>query len=246
MLNIAMIDDEKVSLGIAKASFEATFSSFGEATTIDCFDDPYAFLDAIKTKQYQLICSDIMMPKMSGIELVRKIREIDSEVPLVFISSNETNVFSCFEFNPIGFIRKNVFISDIENTVRHYVKDVLPNLKEAKKIEIKSHGKTCLVNVDDIMYIEGNHNYQNLYLASSKEPLEIRERINYMEDKLKEYGFLRIHKGFLINCKHVKAINASSMLMKNDKALPISRNNHDEIMERYMDITRESFIQPIN
>lgn len=242
MLNIAMIDDEKVSLGIAKASFEATFASFGETASIDCFDDPYIFLDAIKGKQYQLICSDIMMPKMSGIELVRKIREIDQNVPLVFISSNETNVFSCFEFNPIGFIRKNVFISDIESTVRHYMKDILPNLKESKKIEIKSHGDSYLLNIDDIIYIEGNRNYQNLYLSNSKEPLEIRERISYMEDRLKEYGFLRIHKGFLINCKFVKTITSSSMIMKNGVTLPISRANYDEVVENYMDITRESFI----
>lgn len=239
MLRIAMLDDESEYLELAKGAFQASFQSLGDQVDIKTFSSGKVFLLSLEELNYDLICLDIMMDEISGIEVAKNIREKDKNVPIVFISSNENNVFSCFNYNPIGFVRKNNFLPDTLTVIRHYLKDVLPNLKKSVKLNVKSHGENYLINISDIVYIEGNHNYQNLYLKGDAPKIEVRKPISEFETQLSQYGFIRIHKGYLVNYQYIRKFTSTDVVLLNGRALPISRQTRDEIIQKYMDLTKD-------
>lgn len=72
------------------------------------------------------------------------------------------------------------------------------------RIAIKSKGKILLINPADVLAVEAEGNYVALLLASGSHIL--RESISSMAEKLKRYGFVRIHRSVIVNAWCVEEI----------------------------------------
>lgn len=94
---------------------------------VQSFNDPLAALSSYKPDIYDLLVIDIRMPNMTGFELYRKIKELDSGVRVCFITAFET-YYEKFkqEFFPLeeikGFIRKPIQIEDLVRFVNTVTK----------------------------------------------------------------------------------------------------------------------------
>lgn len=73
------------------------------------------------------------------------------------------------------------------------------------RIAIKTKGKILLVNPSDILAVEAEGNYVLLHHQSDSYLL--RESISTMAEKLKAYGFIRIHRSVLVNATWVEEIH---------------------------------------
>jgi DNA-binding response OmpR family regulator len=56
---------------------------------VDTYTDPTLALSNFKPRLYDLLLLDIKMPKMSGLDLYQKIKEIDSNVKICFLTASE-------------------------------------------------------------------------------------------------------------------------------------------------------------
>jgi len=110
-----IVDDEKDILSILKSGLEAkgrflvdTFSSGETAVKTFATNPP---------NHYDLILTDIRMPKMNGFEVYRKIREKNSSVPIAFITAFEINEDEFSKVMPSikvkDFIKKPIRILDL-------------------------------------------------------------------------------------------------------------------------------------
>jgi two-component system, OmpR family, response regulator ChvI len=119
---ILIVDDEADITFTLKEGIEKS-GSF----SVDTFNDPQLALTNYKSGYYDLLIIDIRMPSMTGFELYRKIREIDSKVTVCFITAYET-YYEKFrqEFFPLeeikGFIRKPIQVEDLERFVKAVTK----------------------------------------------------------------------------------------------------------------------------
>jgi two-component system, OmpR family, response regulator ChvI len=109
---ILIVDDEPdITLTLAKGLEQGGYD-------VHVFNDPLVALSNFKPDTYDLLLLDIKMPNMTGFELYRKLKEIDSKVKVCFITAFET-YYEKFrqEFFPLeeikGFIRKPIQIQDL-------------------------------------------------------------------------------------------------------------------------------------
>jgi DNA-binding response OmpR family regulator len=56
---------------------------------VDSYTDPTLALSNFKPGLYDLLILDIKMPKMSGLDLYQKMKEIDSNVKICFLTASE-------------------------------------------------------------------------------------------------------------------------------------------------------------
>ena len=110
---------------------------------------------------------------------------------------------------------------------------------ENKKITFSTKTETVSADIDTIMYIEGNRNYQTFYLKDGSS-FNARVLMGDLESKLNEHGFIRIHKGYLVNYLFIRQIGTNEVSLTNNKTLPMSNKRKDEIMEKYLSITRKN------
>ena len=80
-------------------------------------NDPELALSKFKPNSYDLLLTDIYMPKMNGLELYQKIVEIDPNIRICFMSSAEINIEALREvYKNVSFgcfIRKPVTIDQL-------------------------------------------------------------------------------------------------------------------------------------
>jgi DNA-binding NtrC family response regulator len=117
LAKLLVVDDESdivkvLKLGLLKNRF-----------LVEAFTDPEEALQSFKSnsKNYCLVLSDIRMPALSGIQLVRKVKEINPGVKTVLMTSFEirdnefSKVFPSMHVD--GFVQKPVGISDLTNKI---------------------------------------------------------------------------------------------------------------------------------
>ena len=65
---------------------------------VQVFNDPLVALSNFKPNIYDLLILDIKMPNMTGFELYRKLKEIDSKVKVCFITATDKNNYEGLEW----------------------------------------------------------------------------------------------------------------------------------------------------
>ena len=239
MLKIALLDDDKTALLISKGAIESFFQEKNIAISLDAFSSPVNFLAMAKEENYRLVFLDIDMPELNGLEVGKQLKEFNPQTDIIYLSQREDLVFDTLVLHPFGFIRKSKIIQDFANVLELFVNTSLNTQSENKKITISSKTGTISADIDSIMYIEGNKNYQTFYLKDGN-IFDARVLMSDLESKLTDHGFIRVHKGYLINYLFVRQIGTNEVTLTNNKVLPLSNKRKDEIMEQYLSITRKN------
>lgn len=80
-LTLLIVEDEEIALKLYKKRFGKLFKS------VEGAENGEVALDKLKREKFDIILSDINMPRVNGISLTKKIRERDLEQTIVIISS---------------------------------------------------------------------------------------------------------------------------------------------------------------
>lgn len=115
MARILVIDDERPIRSTMKDILEF------EKHQVELAEDGIKGLEIIKNGSFDLIFSDIKMPEMDGIELLGKIREFNTETPVVMISGhgNIETAVECLKKGAFDFIEKPIDLNRLLVTVRN-------------------------------------------------------------------------------------------------------------------------------
>jgi len=91
------------------------------------------------------------------------------------------------------------------------------------------HGNGRLkVDANDILYAEAEGNYVNIHFAGNK--IILRKTLKELCDELLTgEAFVRIHKSYVINRRHLKKISFSEVTLDNGQSLPLGRAYADAI-----------------
>lgn len=115
---VMLVDDEIDIIGL-----------FSEILTLNGinvrpFTNPSEALDDFKQNHddYRLVISDLRMNKMSGVEFISKIREIDSAVNVVLMTAFEMEGSKLTEIKTDEFFNKPIRMNDLVSIVKKYVK----------------------------------------------------------------------------------------------------------------------------
>ena len=239
MLKIALLDDDKTALLISKGAIESFFQEKNIAISLDAFSSPGNFLAMAKEENYRLVFLDIDMPELNGLQVGEQLKGFNPQTDIIYISQREDLVFDTLKLHPFGFIRKSKIIQDFASVLELFVNTALNTQSENKKITISSKKETISADIDSVMYIEGNKNYQTFYLKDGN-VFDARVLMGDLETKLKEHGFIRVHKGYLVNYLFIRHVGVNEVTLTNNKILPLSSKRKDEIMEEYLSITRKN------
>jgi two-component SAPR family response regulator len=92
---------------------------------VDTFEDPITALDNFRKGVYDLLILDVVMPKMHGFELYRKIRNMDNEVKICFLTAGQMYYGAYTDiFTQTTFIRKPIQNQDLMKEINEVTNNV--------------------------------------------------------------------------------------------------------------------------
>lgn len=232
MIQIAVCDDEKSVLDEICSKIQKSFANIKCPAEIFQTDNPFELVEHIKNRAIDVLFLDIDMPSLSGMDIAQFLIDRGANTLLVFVTSHDALVYQSFRYHPFGFIRKSHFDEEIGTVVKSIADELQ---KRNEHFSFKTNEGFFKVPFADILYFESESNYINLYCVDNQ--YKFRGTITSLENELSAKGFIRTHKGFLVNQQHIFAIKGDDIELSNKQLLPIGRTNRESVKKtilRYM------------
>ena len=133
----------------------------------------------------------------------------------------------------MAFVRKSNFLNDLATMVRLYLKFRVQD-KNDEYMDFDTRKGLMTLKVRQIRYIEGDRNYQLLHMEEETEPVQVKLTMDKLEEALEARGFIRIHKGYMVNCRFIQRIQNTTLSMRDGLELPIGRSKMGEVKSKFL------------
>ena len=230
MVRIAVCDDEKVDLEYLAEKIE-------HGCSCDCeivkYEDGENLLADSRKQVFDVLFLDIDMPGMDGMQVAETIREENQYVKIVFVTNKEECVFQGYRYGAFRFMRKSCFEHELPETMASLEK-FFDSVNEL--IVFKKPGGEFSKKISEIRYIEVQGHNVTVNCGDTTE--QVMGTMREYEKKLSAKGFIRIHKGFLVNFRNIYSIEQKDIVLDDSKKLPLSRNRINETKTKLQVFTR--------
>jgi DNA-binding LytR/AlgR family response regulator len=229
-LNCLIVDDEPVARkGIAEYVNEIEYLNLVGQCENSLKAGTY-----LAQQPVDLIYLDIHMPKLSGIEFLKTLRD----PPLIILTTAysdyavEGYALDIVDYlvKPIAFER---FLKATQKAleITRLRKIVSGKAREVDYFFIKCDNKYEKVFYDEVLFIEALQNYVVIHTRDRKMITYIT--LTGLEQQLPPDLFLKVHKSYIVGITHVRALDANEILIGNDR-IPISRALKESVVSRIM------------
>ncbi|QTE71685.1 response regulator transcription factor [Clostridiales bacterium FE2011] len=177
---------------------------------------------------WDIVFLDIEMEGITGIETGKKLRKLRRDVIVIFVTSHINYVSDAFRQNAFQFLVKPVqdkeFRKDFERALRLW-------RNRHKQYVIKSGDKTYVIKYSDILYLEAYH--RHIKVHTEKTDYECIGKLNDEYQKLKPYGFVQCHQGYIVNMGLISGFSKTEVTMSDGSEVPISRRLYTVMMREF-------------
>jgi two-component system, chemotaxis family, chemotaxis protein CheY len=88
--------------------------------TLESVDSGEALLEKVKNNKYDCICLDLLMPEMTGIEVLKKLREMNNKIPVIIVTADIQTIRKeeCAALGAKAFVNKYVNKLELEEALK--------------------------------------------------------------------------------------------------------------------------------
>lgn len=170
---------------------------------------------------------DIDMPQINGIDLAKKIKSVNEEAMIIYISYREDLVFEAIQTFPYYFLRKR-YIDQEWNVLVKKLKKEFP----VYSIDIIYKNQPLSIDVNDIIYIEKEGQY--CQVTTRQYQYKIKQTMKYFIEHLPDFMFGIVSQSVIVNLKYVKDENSETVIMNNQKQFYYSRGKRKSFLQKYL------------
>lgn len=189
------------------------------------FDNAFAAFSFLQSRTVDLMFLDIQMPRMTGVELLRSLK---SAPKVIITTAYRDYALDAFELDVIDYLLKPIsqerFLKSISKFHSYTLKiqsvDELSSGYEQAYLFLKVGKEQIKVLLKDILYIEGLKDYIKVHTA--EKTFIAYDRLGYMEEKLPDAYFIRIHKSFIVALDKISMFRPESAQV-GSRDIPIGR-----------------------
>jgi DNA-binding LytR/AlgR family response regulator len=190
----------------------------------------------LQKNEVNLLFLDIQMPGMNGLELIKSLH---NPPHIVLITAYREYAVEGFELDVLDYLVKPVSFERFLKTVsryHHYSGNSHPNESERPVdtfenayMFFKVNKEMIKIFLKDILYIESIKDY--IKIVTPEKSYITYQRINYMEEKLPESSFVRVHKSYIVAVPKIKAFRSDTIKI-GQVDIPVGRHYKKNFTER--------------
>ena len=227
MLHVAVVEDETEYRGLIQEMVGRYAKEYDLQIQTTAFQDGRELVQ--NYQKFDILLMDIEMPHLNGMEAAQKIRGLDKEVVIVFITNMAQYALAGYEVSAMDFIVKPVNFYDFAMKIKRALKKVTQFEQDA--ITVVKKESINRIPIHDILYIEVmNH---RVYYHLENEKIDVFGALKDVEDQIKNFHFARCNRCYLVNLSHVRKVQDDEVYI-NDERLSISRSQKKSFLEAFV------------
>ncbi|MCG2798995.1 MAG: LytTR family DNA-binding domain-containing protein [Cellulomonas sp.] len=219
VVRLGVVDDQPASRELVVEHLERYGREHDDVTfEVRTYTDGAELVERYRS-DLDLLLLDVQMPQMDGLEAARRVRVLDADVVIVFLTNMAQYAVKGYEVDALGYLVKPVPYFAFAAELKRAVDRVRRTRGESLVLPVP--GGVARVAVADILYVESIkhrivvHSYQGDHALTGT--------LKAFEEALDGKGFFRSNSGYLVNLRHVTAVGPSSCTLAGRDELQVSR-----------------------
>lgn len=214
MISCIIVDDNAEAIKVLARYIEKT--PFLHLLT--SFTEPLAALSFLQESSVDLIFSDIEMPDLTGLELMKI---VGHRSQIILSTGYSEYALEGYEHNVVDYLMKPVsferFLKAVQKVLNppsvmaHSVKPI-GHEEDFILTKTETKGKLRRIAIGDIHCVEGLKNYVSIY--TEQERIIALLNMKDLEKKLASTNFLRVHKSYIVAADQISAIEGNQIALK--------------------------------
>ena len=239
-IRIAICDDEQNIRSYLAALIRREDSS--------CRISEYASAEAYLAagEDYDLLLLDIELGggagspgSMDGMALARRLRSLppDRQPLIIFVTGYESYVYQAFDVEAFQYLVKPVDEGRFADVFRRAAEKLSVLEKQRQRtLLVQYAGASRVIPLENIRYVESRGHKLLLHLKEGT--VEYYGKIGELELELGGQ-FARIHKGYLVNLRHVEEYARGQVTLTDGEKLVISKYKYDAFVKQHLRFLRQ-------
>lgn len=239
-----IVEDEKKARNFLKNLVEEECKEVevaGEAENVS------EAIEVINAHKPDIIFLDIQLGNERSFDILKSINY--DEYKILFVTAYQQYAIDAFRFSAVDYLLKpidpDLLIESVKRLIQKLDEESLKtnldalvhNLSEddrrSKKLVLNTMDMVHLVELNEIIWCKSEGNYTRFCLKDQPE-LMISKTLKEYDTQLSSYGFMRVHKSYLVNLDHLKAFSKKEggfLIMSDDTKIPVAVRKKEEFMK---------------
>jgi len=215
-VKILIVDDEE----LARARLQRMLGTF-EYSEIQEASDSDEAIEMFKKEHFDLVFLDINMPKITGLELGYELKYINPDVSIIFQTAYEEHALKAFDIGAVAYLVKPYSIEQLKQALERIKVEKAAD-KDLRLLS-KLGDNYLLLKPEEIHYVKAD--LSEVMIRTAKGFSYYGQKISDLYPRLEPFGFVKIHRSYLINTNEIKEIET----IEQSKLRFSFRNNSDNI-----------------
>lgn len=229
-LTIAICDDDKAHVGVIKEYINRT--NIGYDTQIIESYSGEEMLEIIKSTHIDIVFLDIEMKELNGIETGKKIRDLNEDAIIIFLTGYRDYALEAFQIESFQYIIKPITFEKFNVLMQK----ALIRLKEMRAyrntnnaFSFKSRDGIVRLKYEHIYYFERQG--KRIHVSTQMGNYDFLGTLKSIEKSLSKNMFLRCHQGFIVNTDKLLNVKDNKiMLLGVEQTIPIGRKHKKDVL----------------
>ncbi len=234
-IRIACCDDEKQQLELYKTMFTNIEMRQDIELSVEYFLSGNFMLERFQSEKnpFDLVYLDMDMDEKSGLDLAKEIRQnYHSDCLILFLTNYPKYMQSSFDVRAFQYMIKPVQFEEFErkfNAARKYLEK-----DDKNRVVLKIDEDNVVFFTNEIYYIEKEKSSKQFLVYLEDKCVVAKGVLSAIENQLLEQHFMRTHRSYLVNMKHIRRIQKNDLVLSNGNLVPISRRKEKELKQQFM------------
>lgn len=227
MTRCLIIDDEP----LARQLMESHVRQVKSLQLVGTCETALEAFEWLHREQVDLLFLDIQMPGITGLNFLKSLK---NPPKVIFTTAFMEYAVEAFELEAVDYLLKPItferFIKAIQKVIApKEIPPIAQTQSSGDAIFIKVQKRLLRIAYPDIFYIEGFGDYIKVVTANAVHTSY--SSLNKIGELLPEQQFIRIHKSFIINVRHIQFVEGNLVRIL-DKELPLGVTYKDALFKK--------------
>ena len=216
-LRLLIVDDEP----LVRESIRNGLASISDVEVIGECESTSQAIDAISTRQPDLVLLDVRMHDGTGLDVVRRIGA-EGMPPVIFITAYEEHAVKAFELNAVDYLLKPFDEDRLHTSIRRARERIVGRVERSfasrlesllqtreqkwtERLAAKNGERIDVIPVESVDWLESANNFVELHCGTKS--YLVSETVSNLAGRLDPDRFLRVHRRYIVNLSRLVAIH---------------------------------------